>query len=149
MKATELKAIVDPVIADLYKKVGERGAVIVMLAAPEAGGHDAYYVNWDGPCLTAKGLREQGHEALQELIKFVKLPSHGTEDDRPILRRLEDEKIAYMSLAKSYEKLKVENQKWHGVMAMMERIIAAHPCKKEACSCRELAWRIEEASKKD
>jgi hypothetical protein len=69
MTARELQAIVDPVVAELRKSVGERGAVIVMLAAPE-GEHDSYYVNWSGPCLTAKGLREQGNEKLQELIRF-------------------------------------------------------------------------------
>jgi hypothetical protein len=67
--AAELKAIVDPVVASLKAAVGERGAVIVMVAAPN-GTHDSYYVNWDGPCLTAKGLREQGNEKLQELIRF-------------------------------------------------------------------------------
>jgi hypothetical protein len=67
--ALELKAIVDPVISDLRKKLGERGAVIVMVASPN-GPHDSYYVNWDGPCLTAKGLREQGYDTLQDLIQF-------------------------------------------------------------------------------
>lgn len=69
MIASELKAIVDPVVAALQKSLGERGAVIVMVASPN-GAHDAYYVNWNGPCLTAKGLCEQGYETLQGLIVF-------------------------------------------------------------------------------
>lgn len=67
--AAELKAIVDPVVESLRKAMGDRGAVIVMVAAPN-GTHDSYYVNWAGPCLMAKGLREQGNEKLQELIRF-------------------------------------------------------------------------------
>ena len=69
MTAKELQAIVDPVVSELHKSVGERGAVIIMVASPN-GAHDSYYVNWAGPCLIAKGLREQGHETLQGLIKF-------------------------------------------------------------------------------
>lgn len=69
-KASELKSIVDPIVDALQKALGERGAVIVMVAAPDEGAHDAYYVNWAGPCLMAKGLREQGNDKLQELIRF-------------------------------------------------------------------------------
>lgn len=67
--AADLKAIADPVLKTLQAAVGERGAVILMVAAPN-GKHDSYYVAWDGPCLMAKGLREQGNERLQELIRF-------------------------------------------------------------------------------
>lgn len=81
MTASELKAIVDPVVAALQKQVGERGAVIVMAAAPQ-GTHDVYYVAWDGPCLMAKGLREQGTETLQELIRF-KDPLPGSAEKKP------------------------------------------------------------------
>lgn len=71
MKADELKALVDPVVAALAKQVGPRGSVIIMVSAADGDHHDAYYVNWAGPCLTAKGLREQGAQELQKLIQFV------------------------------------------------------------------------------
>lgn len=70
MKADELKALVDPAVATLAKLVGSRGSVIIMVSSPD-GDHDSYYVNWAGPCLTAKGLREQGNQELQKLIQFV------------------------------------------------------------------------------
>lgn len=70
VNATALKGIVDPVVKGLFATLGDRSAVIVMVSAPD-GKHDSYYVNWAGPCLTAKGLREQGYEELQGLIKFA------------------------------------------------------------------------------
>jgi hypothetical protein len=60
----------------------------------------------------------------------------------------------YEILKRDYEKLKQERdywehranslrRQWLGVVGMMERVVAAHPCNVERCSCREIRARID------
>lgn len=63
----DLRLIVDPIVESLAKKVGERGAVVLMVSAPN-GAADSYYVRWSGPLLTARGLREEGGKLLDGTV---------------------------------------------------------------------------------
>jgi hypothetical protein len=63
----DLRLIVDPIVESLSKKVGERGAVVLMVSAPN-GTADSYYVRWSGPLLTARGLREEGSKLLDATV---------------------------------------------------------------------------------
>ena len=63
----ELRAIADPIVETLQKRVGERGSVILMISAPN-GGTDSYYVRWMGPLLTAIGLRDHGSKLLENMV---------------------------------------------------------------------------------
>lgn len=69
----ELRALADPIVETLQKRVGERGSVILMVSAP-TGGTDSYYVRWMGPLLTAIGLKEHGGHLLDNLIEIKPNP---------------------------------------------------------------------------
>lgn len=67
MSLDDLRMTVDPIVEALAKKVGDRGAVIVMVSSPN-GTADSYYVRWNGPLLTARGLREEGSKLLDGTV---------------------------------------------------------------------------------
>jgi hypothetical protein len=41
------------------------------------------------------------------------------------------------------QKLKAEDAKWRGIVPIFESVVAAHPCEKAECSCREMRSEFE------